>query len=521
MWKLTVTWTALAGDTSNFAIELSFAADAESHYYDADERESWGSLVLWINGKNVTEHIEQGEPLRAAHWYLLPTLEWFVSNWDSLFHEERLPLNNAGTDAAGAMTRLLVQPLRLVRPDLNEFQRLEEWQSWWARHNILDSVAGGIFPDLYIRRWGDLAEISVGSTVAPGTPSHFRYQNMDLVGHAPVEFVATSVYDVITRAIDELRRRRPDSQRIQDLSRAADALMDGESQRHSRRLAYLSGANPDSEESLERFRNLWHQVDEILGDDLEPSAREMAVGRPHGGLVLETAPQVALLFGSYSPQISDDDVQVLITSLHAVLCRSGPTDLPNIKLPELPTLPPGPEGSQLGEAAYRELADPTATYVDIEEILERLNITYSIDGLSDSSTRAVSLLSEHHGIHIVINGNYLRGTVERVLRFTLAHELGHILFDRARSRRLAVVSGPWAPQAIEKRANAFAAAFLMPEELIERHSRTLGRRPWRRDTAINLAQHLRVSLSSLADRMYNLLLVTREEADSIVYGGAK
>ena len=518
---MTVTWTALAGDTSNFAIELSFATDAESHYYDADERESWGSLALWIDGKNITEHIEQGELLRAAHWYLLPTLEWFVSNWDSLFHEERLPLNNAGADAAGAMTRLLVQPLRLVRPDLDEFQRLEEWQSWWARHNILDSVAGGIFPDLYIRRWGDLAEISVGSTVTPGMPSHFRYQNIDLAGNAPVAFVAESIYDVVTRAINELRRRRPDSQRIQDLSRAADALLDGGSQRYNRRLAYLSGANPNSEESLERFRNLWHQVDEILGDGLDASVRQIAVGHPHGGLVLETAPQVALLFGSYSPQISDDDVQVLIKSLHAVLCRSDPTDLPNIKLPELPTLSPGPEGSQLGEAAYRELADPRAAYVDIEEILKRLNVTYSIERLSDPSTRAVSLLSEHRGIHIVINRNYLRGVAEHVLRFTLAHELGHILFDRERSRRLAVASGPWAPQAIEKRANAFAAAFLMPEELIERHTRSLGRPLWQKDTAIKLAQRLRVSLSSLADRMYNLLLVTREEADNIVYGRAK
>src|SRR4051794_35145191 len=108
---MTTTWTALAGDTSRFAVSLSFIADVENHLYNPDEKESWGSLGLWIDGINVTEHVEQGDSLGEAHWYLLPTLEWFVENWDALLHEERLPLLNAGSDAASAMTRLLFKPL--------------------------------------------------------------------------------------------------------------------------------------------------------------------------------------------------------------------------------------------------------------------------------------------------------------------------------------------------------------------------------------------------------------------------
>jgi Zn-dependent peptidase ImmA (M78 family) len=408
----------------------------------------------------------------------------------------------------------------MVRSDLTEFERLEEWQSWWARHNIVDSVEGGVFPDLYIRRWGDLVEISVGSTVAPGTPTHFRYQNVNLAGRASVKSVASAVYDVLTRAVEELARRRPGSERIRNLSRALADLMDVDGQRYNKRLAYLSGANPDSDAALEEFTGLWRQVDEILGD-VDPIAKEMAIGRAETGLVLETTPQVALLFGSYSPEISDDDVHVLVRNLHNVLGQARTTELPDIKVPALPALSPGQEGSQLGEAIYRELVDPNATFVDIEAILRRLNITYSLDELSDRSTRAVSLLSENFGIHMVVNRNYLRGVSERVLRFTLAHELGHILFDRDRSLRLAVVSGPWAPQAIEKRANAFAAAFLMPEELLDRLSKQLKRPLRERRAAEAVASHLRVSLSSLADRMYNLLLVTREEADDILYGNRR
>lgn len=224
--QLTTTWTALAGDTSAFAIEISLLTDPDSHHYDPAERESWGALTLWVNGVNVTEHIEQGEVLRSAHWYLLPTIEWFVRNWDALFHEERLPLSNSGNDAAAAMTRLLIQPLRSVRADLDEFERLETWQAWWARHNLVDSVAGGIFPDVYMRRWGDLVEISVGAAVAAGAPSHFRHENVDVVGRVPVSLVASAVSDVLERAVAELRRRRPESSRLAALARAVGEVAD-------------------------------------------------------------------------------------------------------------------------------------------------------------------------------------------------------------------------------------------------------------------------------------------------------
>lgn len=519
---MTITWTALAGDTSTFAMEMSFAADPDRHHYDADERESWGSLAIWVDGINLTEHFEQGEVLRSAHWYLLPTIEWFVENWDALFHEERLPLSNAGADAAGGMTRLLLQPLRMVRSDLDEFQRLETWQAWWARHSIVQSVAGGLFPDVYIRRWGDLAEISAGSSTPAGTPPHFRFTNVNFVGRIPVGPVASSVYDVVARAVGELLRRRPESERLAKLRRALTDLSDENGDRYFKRLAFLSGVDSVDEAALRNFEDLWARVSAVFETDgLEENAREIAVGHRRGGLVLETAPQVALLFGSYAPTVSESDVHVLVRNLHRALSEGRQVQFPELDLPVLPSLSPGQEGSYLGDAAYQHLADRENSFVDVQAILTRLGVTYSMDELSDRSTRAISLVSDEYGIHIVINRNYLRGTSERVLRFTLAHELCHILFDRSRSLRMAIVSGPWAPLSIEQRANAFAAAFLMPEELVARHAQGLREPLWWSDAATRLAAQLRVSLSSLADRLYNLMLVSREEADSILHTGGR
>lgn len=52
--------------------------------------------------------------------------------------------------------------------------------------------------------------------------------------------------------------------------------------------------------------------------------------------------------------------------------------------------------------------------------------------------------------------------------YTIAHELCHLVHDRAAGRELALVSGPWAPRATERRANGFAAMLLMPAAIVQR-----------------------------------------------------
>ena len=50
----------------------------------------------------------------------------------------------------------------------------------------------------------------------------------------------------------------------------------------------------------------------------------------------------------------------------------------------------------------------------------------------------------------------------------LGHELCHLMFDRADAVPLGVMSGPWAPPRIERRANAFAIELLLPLAGVER-----------------------------------------------------
>ena len=80
----------------------------------------------------------------------------------------------------------------------------------------------------------------------------------------------------------------------------------------------------------------------------------------------------------------------------------------------------------------------------------------------------MSIADPHHRSAILVNGRYGATAGEAGRRFTLAHELCHLLFDRERGRPLAVASGPWVPRAIEQRANAFAAMLLVPTSLLKR-----------------------------------------------------
>jgi hypothetical protein len=103
------------------------------------------------------------------------------------------------------------------------------------------------------------------------------------------------------------------------------------------------------------------------------------------------------------------------------------------------------------------------------------------------------------------------GNSAEVTRFTLAHELCHLLLDREYADELAIASGPWAPLAIERRANAFAAAFLMPTWLLRDALASTSAPADDPDTIKSVSARLHVSASSLIDRLYNLGEITFDD----------
>lgn len=102
--------------------------------------------------------------------------------------------------------------------------------------------------------------------------------------------------------------------------------------------------------------------------------------------------------------------------------------------------------------------------MQIVDYVTDLGITLTRVALQDSALRAVTLLHDDARAVIAINSTYEGGTTDHVVRFTLAHELAHLVYDRLQTATLAIASGPWAPRRIEQRANGFAAGLAHARE---------------------------------------------------------
>lgn len=503
-------WEMQAGDPLDFAFRIAFTRNPHG---DADRsepamHESWGSFAMWVDGENLCAHWENDELTEGSHWYLLPLLEWLVDSWDPLLHEQRLPLKNVGYSAAEAMAVTKLPSLQLANVD--EFSWMDQWARWWHRHNVRSSREGGLFPDVYVRRYRDEVEISSGSDGLPGVPPEFAFLWRRRRYTVALETAAAHLYEVLKSASEELLRRQPDSPRIQRLVENVQGLALSESRRIDR-MAWLTGYGED----MDAYRLVSDAVDEAFADTPYEVREALLGARRQTDLVVFGTPYARLLYGAYSPVIDLKDVATLASAFvknYTPDAQASLRALDEVGLHEddMIDLTPGEQGSRLGEAACEITGGTDAGdlhAVDIERVLATLGVGVSDVSLSDEELRAVSAVGPTQSPHIFINSNFAkRGRVEStgVRRFTLAHELCHLLLDREIGDELAVASGPWAPVAIEQRANAFAAAFLMPSWLLREALSSEGGKVDDIRTLDRMARHLEVSVSSLVDRLYNL-----------------
>lgn len=455
-------WERLAGDTSAFAIKIAFMDDPdEGQGASADTSHSWGAFQIWVNGWNLCAHLEEGERVESAHWYLLPLLEWFVREWNPLLHEERLPCKAADEAWAG------LRETRSPPPALDEGEEAaweSSWHGWWSRHSIQAARDGGIFPDVFFRRIQDSIEVSWGDTRGQGVPNHVTFaQRPGAVRFEPTG-VAEPLYEVLEGAGAHLSSVAPRSARIADLTRAIRRLR---TRQQDSRVMWLAGLGVDEA----TVRQGWNRFKRRIAAFSRAQQSVLTATSGDSPLVVEGSCHAALMFGTMAPNVTRSDVMVLAESLlrltspdgdpepMARRCRAEPIG----DSPELPWQ----QGYGLAEELHDDLdgclgGEP----VDVMAILGHLGVDVAEASLSDESIRGVAIAGPRHRSGIVWNRNNHFNADPRGRRFTLAHELCHLLFDRNVGQRLAVASGPWAPPSLEQRANAFAAMLLMPTETV-------------------------------------------------------
>jgi Zn-dependent peptidase ImmA (M78 family) len=499
-------WERLAGDTSEFALRLAFAPDPDDgQAAEPEVSMSWGSFQLWVEGRNLCAHQEHGERTESVHWYLLPLMEWFAENWNPLLHEERLPARNEG-DTAWASLLATRFPPWAIQDDTRRASRWESaWQKWWQRHAIRAASEGGLFPDVVLRRIRDRVEISWGQTRTEGMPDHFDFSESER-GYSRLEpqRIARPLYDVLVSASEYLKSLSPKSRRFRKLHRQILAVKSVEEHREQR-LMWLAGLGTD-EKSI---RAGWRRVTSYLAG-YAGSARRAILEPLESPLVVTGSCHASLMFGSVSPNIEKRDVVELarlMIDLHAP--RGGPSAIDDarrsVPLKEAAT-PPWYQGYELAESLHDGL-DPEfmeGESVDIERIIEKQGVKIVYRQLSDGTIRGVALDGERHRPGILVNSRNIANAHPFGRRFTLAHELCHLLFDREVGAHLAIASGPWAPHDVERRANAFAAMFLMPNELVRRAISALAGSLETKDAVQSVANRLRTGFEATLWHLKNL-----------------
>jgi Zn-dependent peptidase ImmA (M78 family) len=113
------------------------------------------------------------------------------------------------------------------------------------------------------------------------------------------------------------------------------------------------------------------------------------------------------------------------------------------------------QGETVAREERRRLGVGNAPLGNIAALINGQGIWVAACKLPDDMS-GMFLSDKQDGFAILINGKH----VSARRRFSYAHEYGHALFDREETLRLTQQSN--ASELVEKRANAFAAAFLMP-----------------------------------------------------------
>lgn len=496
------------GDPQRFEIALRWRSDMEQRSRrPAEYGWSIGDLRLTVAGQPLTANERGAARQSFVSWYLFPLFLWFGENWGRLLHEEDFAwAERSAAPAVSAVSRRMHKLIDAVDPQgQKDYLEAQEWRQAHA----LDSAAnGGLLPDVHFRRYLDFVEVSWTSGAPLFGPNDFRFTSEPGVAYLPVRDVATPLWDALQWVRETGAAQASSEQDLTAFEMLGQHLSRLESQTVIDFASYLIGRR--AAEAAKR------SLEELGAGGLFSQERVPAVPA-----VERFSPAIAM-YGGLAPNLTDEDVATLSEVAVAASRASGKRKKKGIDaLQRLvpmesgpPVRPPHLEGGELAALLLEEesVAPFLADQVDIKSLLEHLGVQVLERELHTETVRGVSLAGDGLAPTIVVNTNSIYNETAHGVRFTLAHELAHLLYDRSMAVSVGIASGPWAPAGVEKRANAFAASFLMPRWLV---LRAFGSKPDLSNIeAISAAaDRLKVSATALVEHLANLDLISIYDRD--------
>src|SRR5262249_44762410 len=131
--------------------------------------------------------------------------------------------------------------------------------------------------------------------------------------------------------------------------------------------------------------------------------------RPASPLVVVGSAYARLLYGASNPTIEPADAVILTRQIVENYIDDASRWLFKLDLPldaaDVAQLPPGEQGSRLGEKACELLGADGESWVNIQSILDAADIEITDINLSDTQLRAVSIFGPTQRPHILLNCN--------------------------------------------------------------------------------------------------------------------
>ena len=275
---------------------------------------------------------------------------------------------------------------------------------------------------------------------------------------------------------------------------------------------------------LHRLAHLYgRDIREFLQEEFSETAPITALFRSH--------PDVSLNAPAKESLVLCTELQRHIANLRGLLgLESGLVSVPNYS----PLAPRSKwdavqHGGRAAAEERRRLDLGNAPLPDVTDLLEAQGISTAQVPLPDDIS-GLTLIDDANGVLVVANRDH------HILRrrFSFAHEYAHVLLDRHRAGILSHVRDRG--NLMEVRANAFAAAFLMPTEGVRAYVRGLEKGHLSRTRAdtfdeaapirverrfegesqelqmhdvVRLADHFRVSCTAMLYRLKALTLLSR------------
>ncbi|GAD10082.1 hypothetical protein GFGA_1c0796 [Gluconobacter frateurii NBRC 103465] len=495
------------GDPSRFEIAMRWREDSEPrHRRPTNYGWSMGDLRLTVGGTVLTSNVNGQGTQPYVSWYLLPIAQWFADNWVDFLHQADFPWHESSSAPAVTAVGRKLRSLIDARDEQGR-QEYREAQAWRNAHAMNSASNGGLLPDIYLRRYLDTIEMSWTGTPPRFASDQFRFTNGHGLAYLAIKDVAVPLWQALEWVVtsgQEIASDLADRAALEKLTERLEFL------RHETVIDLV--AHRIGSEMVESAMAALKKVglsDKFVNDN------EKLAGVP----AISRFSSAVAMYGGLSPNLTTTDV----TTLSQVIAQAHSLGQNASALATLVSAESGPpiglpyvEGYEWASDLLEEdlLDGITSSFVDIEALLERLSIAVHDIKLETESIRGVALAGDGLAPTIIVNTTSRFNRTPFGRRFTLAHELSHLLYDRTLGKSVGISSGPWAPAGVEKRANAFAAMFLMPRHLVVEafeDARQFNKFP----SIITAARKLQVQPTALIEHLFNLNLINEYDREQL------